>query len=82
MITQIIYHGYPDGKLSKPIWDLLPQLLFVCTGKDDQDEGFGYENLNVVTLGIKNYISRDPDGMIEIPNNETRNMLELTVHFL
>ena len=64
MITQVVYHGYRDKKINQAMWNLFPQLLFVCTGKDDQEEGFGFENLNVVTLAMKNYISRDPDGMM------------------
>ena len=45
-ISMLIYYGYKgDGEpLSKELWGLYPQLLYVCAGDDgDTDGGFGFE---------------------------------------
>jgi hypothetical protein len=38
--------------------------LYVCAGTDgDEDGGYGFEFVNQIVVSIKNYISRDPEGM-------------------
>lgn len=64
-INLFLCRGYTDRPLSKEMWALYPYLLWICAGgDDDNDGGYGFEYLNEVCEVIKNYISRDVEGMM------------------
>ena len=66
-ISMLIHYGYKGIPLSAQIWRLYPQLLYVCAGSDgDQDGGFGFEYVSQICVALKNYISRDPQGMMSV----------------
>ena len=65
------------------MWNLYPQLLYVCAGNDDdEDGGFGFEFVNQIVVAIKNYISRDPNGLFRVSDGKTVNNLGLLHHFI
>ena len=66
-ITMIVHHSYKERPISQECWRLYPQLLYICAGNDqDEEGGFGFEFVNQICLALKNYISRDPDGMMNV----------------
>ena len=66
-ITLILYHGYKNRPISSEMWRLYPQLLFVCAGADgDTEGGFGFEYVAQIVTALKNYIARDPAGMLNV----------------
>ena len=82
-ITLILYHSYKSRPLSQNMWNLYPQLLYVCAGNDDdEDGGFGFEFVNQIVVAIKNYISRDPNGLFRVSDGKTVNNLGLLHHFI
>lgn len=75
-ITLILYYGYKDRPLSKEMWKLYPQLLYVCAGQDgDEDGGFGFEYVSQIIVALKNYIARDPDGMLVVGEGQDKTNL-------
>jgi hypothetical protein len=44
-IAMILYHGSQRG-VSANMWKMFPQLLFIITGGDDPDGGYGSEYLS------------------------------------
>jgi len=63
----IAYHGYKEKEMSNEMWKLYPQLLYVCAGGDgDEEGGFGFEFVNSICVALKNYIARDPNGMMKV----------------
>jgi hypothetical protein len=58
-------------------------LLYICAGADGDDEGgFGFEFVSQISVTLKNYISRDPEGMLTVGEGQDKNYLRLTYHFL
>ena len=47
-----------------------------------EGEGFEYQHTKDIQLALKNYISRDPDGMFKVCNNQKLNNLELLVQMI
>ena len=45
---------------------------------NDEDEygGLGFEYVNEIALAIKNYISRDPEGMMKVSENQQKTHLD------
>ena len=69
-ITIIIYHAYKNNSISPSMWKLFPQLLYVCAGSEEnKDGGFGLEYVNAIVVALKNYISRDPTGILAVGEN-------------
>ena len=65
-IIKILYYGYKDMPISDHLWELFKQLLYITVGNSlDQNAAFGFEYLNQISVAIKNFISRDPDGMMK-----------------
>lgn len=66
-ITLILHHGYREKSISSEMWRLYPQLLFVCAGSDgDLEGGFGFEYVSQIVIALKNYIAKDPNGMMNV----------------
>ncbi len=43
------------------LWKLLPQIMFVTGGNDDDvDGGFAFEMLGQAVICIQNFIAKDP----------------------
>ena len=60
---------------------LYPQLLYVVAGAEhDKDGGYGFQNLQYVSVALKNYISRDPASMLTVLNNQTETNLAILIH--
>lgn len=83
-ITMLVYHLYKnDRPISNRLWKLFPQLLYVCAGEDgDMEGGYGFEYVNQITDALKNYVSRDPEGMLKLGEDQTKSHLHLTFHFI
>ena len=82
-ITMIVYNSYKDRPISKDMWALLPQLLFMAVGNDeDEYGGLGFEYVNEIALAIKNYISRDPEGMMKVSENQQKTHLDQVLLFI
>jgi hypothetical protein len=46
-ITIVLYYGYKSRPISNSMWKLFPQLLYVCAGSEnEQNGGFGLEYVN------------------------------------
>jgi len=44
---------------------MLPQLVFVITGRDDEEEGgYGFEFISTITNCVQNYIAKDPETFL------------------
>lgn len=55
----------------------------MCAGGDgDEDGGFGFEFVNVICVALKNYISRDPNGMMCVGESQEKSHLQLIYHFI
>jgi len=65
------------------MWKIFPQLLYVCAGGEDNKEGgFGLEFVSQVTIALKNFISRDPNTMLAIGENQDKSYLALLFMFI
>ena len=68
-IVVILYHGYKNKPITAELWNFFPQLLYICAGSSvvtkDIEDIFGFEYVNQIVLCMKNYIARDPDGMMK-----------------
>ena len=41
--------------------------MYVCAGPDDEPcGGEGYEFVSAICIALKNYVARDPDGMMKV----------------
>ena len=66
-LTFITYYGGQFKPLSPQMWSLYSKLLLICMGDiNDDEEGFGYDYLQETCVVLKNYISRDPVGMLNV----------------
>jgi len=75
-ITLLLYHGYKNRPVSPEMWKLYPQLLYVCAGSDgDQEGGFGFEYVTQIVGAIKNYVARDPNGMLNVQEGQEKSSL-------
>lgn len=65
-INMLIYYGTPKGGVIAPeMWKLLPQIMYMVAGQDDDiDGGYGFEFLNLVSVCIQNYIAKDPKTLL------------------
>ena len=78
-IITLIHHGYKDKKISPGIWRLYPQLLHICVASEAEKEGgLGFEIVGQICIAIKNFISRDPDGLLVVGEAQKKTNLELT----
>ena len=65
------------------MWKLFPQLLYVCVGSEEnKDGGFGLEYVNTIVIALKNYISRDPNGILAVGESQTMSHLDLILLFV
>ena len=82
-ITIILYYGYRDKPISQEMWKLFPWLLFMCAGSDgDEEAGFGFAYINQIAIAIKNFISRDPEGMMRKGEIQGQSHAALVYHFI
>ena len=44
--------------------------------EEDEYGGLGFEYVNDIALAIKNYISRDPEGMMKVGENQQKSHLD------
>lgn len=55
----------------------------MCAGNDGSlDLGFGFDYVTRVCIAVKNYVSRDPDGMMKIGEGQTKSHLALIYNFI
>jgi len=55
----------------------------VCAGGDgDEEGGFGFEFVNQICVALKNYIARDPNGMMKVGEGQEKTHLGLIYHFI
>ena len=82
-ITVLIYYGFLDKPLTDRIWQLYPKLLQTCSREDlynnDTDGGYGFQYLNQITLLIKNYLIRDPEGAGLMKESEKNGMTNMAL---
>lgn len=79
-IALILYYG---NQVNAELWRLLPQMLYIVAGKDDDvDGGFGNEYLGAVTTCVQNYIAKDPVTFLTKAADQTESYLELTYKFV
>lgn len=82
-ISMFLYYGYKDKPVSAEMWKLFPQLLYVCAGNDgDMEGGFGFEYVNQIVIALKNYFSRDQNGILSVGEGQQKSHLHLTYHFI
>ena len=82
-ITLLAHHGYKSSRpLSHNMWKLYPQLLYICAGNDgDEEGGYGFEQVTQICVALKNYVSRDPQGMLQVGEDQAKDHLSLMFHF-
>lgn len=75
-MTLLLFHGYKNRPISSALWELYPHLLDVWGAGDNEEmQGYQYEQIYQCGVAIKNYISRDPGGMVEMTNvNQKSNL--------
>ena len=56
--------------------------MYLCIGNDDAEAGDGYEFLYQVIITLKNYVSRDPQGMLKIGEGQTISNLDMYILFI
>lgn len=79
-IAIILYYG---NQVNSDMWRLLPQMLYIVAGKDDDvDGGFGNEYLTAVVTCVQNYIAKDPATFMTVGQGQTETYLELTYKFI
>jgi hypothetical protein len=65
------------------LWKLFPQLMYVICGEpSDNDGGYGYEYLSLITVCLQNYISKDPTTFLSIGEGQTQTYIALTFNFI
>ena len=70
-IVMFLYHG-PTGTVSKSMWKLFPQLLYlVCGDEKDPDGGYGFEYISQIAVAIQNFISKDPINYLAVGEGQT-----------
>lgn len=75
-ITLFLYHGYKNRPISAEMWKLYPQLLYVCAGSDgDKEGGFGFEYVSQIVGALKNFIAKDPNGMMNVQEGQEKTNL-------
>ena len=66
-IITFVHYGYKNIPISDNFWRFFPQLIYVCVGNETEKViGDGIEILGPMCLALKNYITRDPDGIMKI----------------
>ena len=64
----IVYHGSTDqSPISANMWKLFPQVLHICIGNDNDEEGgYGFEYLGIMTTLTQNYISKGKAAFTQV----------------
>ena len=84
-IALLLFNGYKSNHMgiSPELWKLFPQLLFICVGSEDKpDGGAGFEFVTQICGVLRNYFSRDPDGILRNGPGQDKSYLQLTYHFI
>lgn len=82
--TLLLYHGYKgDQPLSGEMWKLFKQIMDVCNGAEynmeEDEQDFVYDYLDYVAVAIKNFMAKDPKGMMAaLPDGEGQAYFHLT----
>ena len=84
IINAILYHGTsPEAPISPEMWKLLPQMLHITVGnEDDIDGGFCFEYLTTVTTATQNYITKGQNTMMTTGPEQTESYFELICKFV
>ncbi|CDW76775.1 UNKNOWN [Stylonychia lemnae] len=80
-IALILYHGSVNG-VSKNMWKIFPQLIYIICGENDPDGGYGFEYLSQVCVSIQNYIAKDPNSFLSIGEGQTQTFIAITFQFV
>lgn len=69
------------------MWDLFLAMIQSCKGDeegiDDQyGSGFGSEHVYVICVALKNYVCRDPDGMMKVAKGRYKSHLIIYLDFV
>jgi len=63
------------------MWKLFPQVLHICIGNDNDEEGgYGFEYLGIMTTLIQNYISKGADMFTQVGPEQTQSYIDMTMH--
>ena len=71
-ITLILFHAYRNSHISREMWNLLPKVLSVCA----DGASYGLEYIQYISLALKNYIARDPVGLVKVVD-ETSYLIQI-----
>lgn len=83
-INIFIYYACDrETRVPAELWKLLPQLMFITGGTDDDvDGGFAQEQLSQVVVCLQNFIAKDPQTFLTVGEGQTQTYFELTVKFV
>jgi len=66
-INFIAHHAYKSKPFSKRMWKLFASIIYICIGKEnDYEVGYGMEYIKPISICIKTFISRDPEGVLQV----------------
>lgn len=83
-INTCIYYGCsPDTRVPIELWKLLPQMMHITAGADnDVDGGFAFEQLALVANCLSNFIAKDPVTLMTVGPDQTETYFALAVKFV
>lgn len=64
------------------MWKIFPQLLYIVSGDEDPDGGYGFEYLSQIAVSIQNYIAKDPVKFLQVGEGQTETYIGLTFKFV
>ena len=68
-ISFLIFHIYKSGSISNSMWKLFPLLFNVYDTNPKEETTYRLENVDQIVVAVKNYMARDPDGMMKAGEN-------------
>lgn len=79
----LYYACSTETRVPAELWKLVPQMMFVTAGNDDDiDGGFAFEMLGQVVICLQNFIAKDPQTFLAVGEGQTETYFELTVKFM
>lgn len=70
-------------RIPAELWKLLPQMLFIIAGKEnDVDGGFAFEFLGQCSVCVQNYIAKDPETLMTVGEGQTETYFQLVLKFV